>query len=139
MLLVVGGRFAFDGSEPSADAFFLEEGGRRPDDACFVIAWSLELVSSPHETTTKSSNAPTSISISSGVSWEELTRSKLQAPSYEAAGNRAPTTDHRLPITKTIVPVPLCMHRRQARPDYRLPITDYKTDSATSRILPGTA
>ncbi len=31
------------------------------------------------------------------VSWGGLTSSKLKAPSYEAAGTRVPTTDHRLP------------------------------------------
>ena len=51
---MVGSRFALDEGEPSAYAFFLEEGGRRPDDApqrqlsynprtCFLIAMSYEL------------------------------------------------------------------------------------------------
>jgi len=35
---VVGSRAASDASELSAYAFFLEEGGRRPDDGCALSA-----------------------------------------------------------------------------------------------------
>ena len=47
----------------------------------------------------KQVRAPTSFFISFGVSWGELTSSKLQAPSYEEAVKRAGATDYRPPTT----------------------------------------
>ena len=61
----------------------------------------MELVSSPHET-------PRELSYNSfGVSRGELTSSKLKAPSYDEAVNRAPTTDYRPPTTKPLASTPL--------------------------------
>ena len=38
---------------------------------------------------------------SATVSWGGLTSSKLQAPRYDEAAKREPTTDHRIPTTNT--------------------------------------
>ena len=35
----------------------------------------------------------------------------------------------REPTTRSLAVAPLCLHRRQVRPDYRLPTTDYYGDS----------
>ena len=79
------------------------KGARRAGDACFLIARSFEPGAcklSPRDNSDfDKRNLPrgshnryarlTTFSISSGVSWDELTSSKLMAPRYDVAGKHA--------------------------------------------------
>ena len=107
---MVGSRFVFDVSEPSAYDVFLEEGGRRPDDgrALSVSARVAQTLNVPRPSTTDYYDDSRSISM---CEWRQV-RPDPRPPTTDYYGDngdvsmyalaevapRLPTTDHRLLI-----------------------------------------